>query len=273
MTAVTEARDTHVREGDFYVFDVKDGENIYEGTLCQLDTNGEIIEATTGTTAVGGFVAEETVLSASSNKVKVRSNVLAKFENGDSITKTSIGDAAYGFDNATVKKTSTGLSVVGYIEQVDSDGVWVRLSSIIVSGLAAANNLSDVGSAATSRSNLGVDRIQVQLVSDLDLVSANAAQFRYVHVGPDMTITRLASVISGALGGGDATITADIGGVAVTNGVITITQSGSAEDDVDAANPTAANTLSEGDVLTLTVGGSQTTASRTASVSMELTFA
>jgi hypothetical protein len=87
-----------------------------------------------------------------------------------------------------------------------------------------------------------------------------------------MLITRLASVISGALTTGDATLTADIDGVAVTDGAITITQSGSAEDDVDAVNPSAARTLEEGDVLTITVGGTND-ATETASVSMELTFA
>jgi len=69
------------------------------------------------------------------------------------------------------------------------------------------------------------------------------------------TITKIYSVISGALGTGDATLTASIGGAAVTGGVVTITQSGSAAGDVDSATPTALNTFAAGDVLEFTVGG------------------
>jgi hypothetical protein len=41
---------------------------------------------------------------------------------------------------------------------IDATGVWVETAppETLVSGLTAANNLSDVGSAATSRTNLGV---------------------------------------------------------------------------------------------------------------------
>ncbi len=70
------------------------------------------------------------------------------------------------------------------------------------------------------------------------------------------TITRIASRLGGAaLTTGDATITAKIAAVAVTNGVVTITQSGSAEGDLDAATPTAANTVAVGSNLNFTVGG------------------
>lgn len=272
--AVTAARHTHRRPGKKYNLTVETGETIYEGSLCALNASGNLVAVTNVTTNVGGFIALEGVVSAAAGALlDVESRVVAKLGNGDSITKAHIGDTAYGFDNATVKRVATGLSAVGQIEDVDSDGVWVLLEPIHVSGLAAANNLSDVGTVATARVNLGVDRQIVQLVSDLDLIGANTAQFRYVHVGPDCTVTRLSSVINKALTTGNATITADIGGTPITGGVITVTQAGSAEDDVDAANPSAANTITEGDVMTLTVGGTNDAAASTASISMELTFA
>ena len=62
-------------------------------------------------------------------------------------------------------------------------------------------------------------------------------------------------MIEGALTTGDATLTAKIGSTAITGGVLTITQSGSAAGDVDEAVPTAANTVLEGGVLSVTVGG------------------
>lgn len=73
-------------------------------------------------------------------------------------------------------------------------------------------------------------------------------------------IVRLRSVIDGVLTTGDATITAAINGVAVTDGVITITQAGSAAGDTDVAEPSALNEVKPGDMISLTVGGTNATA-------------
>ncbi len=73
-------------------------------------------------------------------------------------------------------------------------------------------------------------------------------------------IRKIWSVTDGVLTTGNATITAAINGVAVTNGVVTITQAGSAAGDVDFAVPTAANLVAAGDVISLTVGGTNATA-------------
>jgi hypothetical protein len=89
-------------------------------------------------------------------------------------------------------------------------------------------------------------------------VSATAQVARYVHRGPEKRIVSITSVINAALATGDMTLTAAIGATPVTGGVITVTQSGSAAGDVDVATPTAANTLSDGDVLSITVGGTNT---------------
>ena len=79
-------------------------------------------------------------------------------------------------------------------------------------------------------------------------------------------ITRIDTIlVGGALATGNATITAAIGGVGVTNGVVTITQSGSGAGDKDLAEPSALNVVAAGDTITLTVGGSAT-GDRTANV-------
>lgn len=103
----------------------------------------------------------------------------------------------------------------------------------------------------------------------IDGVSANAAQCRYVHRGPDATIESISTVANQALTTGEATLTASIGGMAVTDGVVTIA-SGGAEDDVDVATPSAENLLTEGDVLTLTVGGSNDASGTTLETTIEL---
>lgn len=75
------------------------------------------------------------------------------------------------------------------------------------------------------------------------------------HTG---TIIKMYSVIDAGLSGGDATIQLRIAGVNVTDGMITVTQAGSAAGDIDVAMPTALNTATAGQVLSLVVGGTAT---------------
>ena len=143
----------------------------------------------------------------------------------------------------------------------DVDGtLWTQQYG--VKSVSAANVVVVTGSA-----NKTFTSQHVLSVTDLDIVSANVAQARLVAPIAG-TIDLIQSVINKALTTGDVTITADIGGVAVTTGVITITQSGSAEDDVDSCAPTAANTVAVGDVITLTVGGTNDAAGSLANISL-----
>ena len=71
-------------------------------------------------------------------------------------------------------------------------------------------------------------------------------------------IIEINSVIDGTIATGDTDLTAKIGGTAVTNGVITITESGSAAGDVDTVYPTAARTVSAGDSIEIETDGVST---------------
>ena len=71
-------------------------------------------------------------------------------------------------------------------------------------------------------------------------------------------ITKIYSVIDGAITGADAVLTFEIGGVAVTGGTVTIDDSGSAAGIVDSATPTATNTLAAGGALELITNGGST---------------
>ena len=142
---------------------------------------------------------------------------------------------------------------------MDSAGVWVLVGFGVLSdpsgALMAANNLSDLASAATSRANLGGGANKVPVaVPDIDLVGANT-QVKRVVAPVAGVIAAIRSVISGALTTGDATLTAAINGTPITGGAITVTQSGSAAGDVDTVSPSAANTVAVGDVISVTVGG------------------
>ena len=89
----------------------------------------------------------------------------------------------------------------------------------------------------------------------LDIADLSAEATYYVPVPYAGTIKKIWSIIDGVVSTADVTITAKIGATAVTTGVITITQSGSAAGDVDSCVPTALNTVAVGDALNFTVTG------------------
>lgn len=185
------------------------------------------------------------VKPAAANSMVIDGNGAEQIEGAANVTRTA--------QNAVVRVRKAG-------------SVWV-----LEGDLKASNNLAELASAATARTNLGIQDLLHH--PNLDLVGATGTVWRYTHPtgAPSATITRITSVISGALTTGDATITAAIAGVAVTDGVITITQGGSAAGDVDEATPSAANVIAAGQTLTLTVAGTND-ATRTAGVTVRLTY-
>ena len=189
------------------------------------------------------------------------------------ITQAEIGDACYIVDDETVAKTSGGntRSVAGEIVDVDDDGVWVDIPSAKIStggNVIAANNLSEVN-AATSRANLGANLLALE-VNITSLVGAGV-----FHIASPVggVIMKIKSVLEGhALTTGDATLTAKIGSTPVTTGVITITEAGSAIGDEDSCAPSAARTVTEDGVISITVGGTNDNASATARVVLLIAY-
>ena len=76
------------------------------------------------------------------------------------------------------------------------------------------------------------------------------------------TITSITSVVDNAFTTADCVITAKIGTTAVTGGVLTITQSGSAAGDVDTVSPSGANTLTANQAVNFVIASSNATATR-----------
>jgi hypothetical protein len=90
------------------------------------------------------------------------------------------------------------------------------------------------------------------------LSDVSTASSAYV-VAPDAgKIIKIYSVLGGAIATADAEITTEINGVAVTGGAITIATASSAAGDVDSAEPTAANSVQEGDVIEIITDGAST---------------
>ena len=72
------------------------------------------------------------------------------------------------------------------------------------------------------------------------------------------TITKIHTIIDGAIATANAGITFEIGGTLITSGAITIAFSGSAAGDVDSSSPSAARTLAIGDKLECITDGAST---------------
>lgn len=83
----------------------------------------------------------------------------------------------------------------------------------------------------------------------------------FVVPGIAGTIVKVSNVIDAAITGADAGLTLEIGGTAVTDADITITQVGSAVGDVDQAIPSALNVITAAEAVEIVKDGLSTTAS------------
>lgn len=72
------------------------------------------------------------------------------------------------------------------------------------------------------------------------------------------TITKIYSVINGAITSANTILTPKLAGTAITGGAITIDYSGSAQGDVDSSTPTALNTIVAGDAIEIETDGGST---------------
>ena len=145
-------------------------------------------------------------------------------------TAADIGKQVFAADDADIGFDEAGL-LLGRVVGVEGGKTWIDVTGTIDPAFLTARLTTLVGTPVTR------------------IISPVAGEMR-----------KISSVIDGVLTTGDATITVAINGVAVTGGVITVTQAGSAAGDVDEAEPSALNKVAVGDVISFTVGGTNATA-------------
>ena len=223
----------------------------FAGALLMRNSSGYLTKGATALNLVGAGRAEQLVDNSAGNAGDlsiVYKPGIFKFANSastDQITFADIGKIAWAVDDQTVAKTdgrTSGLptrSAAGVIIDVDANGAVSVLIDEVITRAALDARRVFVPLRVSTLVGTGVSRV----------ISPIAGK-----------VIQINSIIEGVLTTGDATLTGKIGGTAITGGVITITQSGSAAGDKDYANPTAANTVAEGDELSLTVGGTNATA-------------
>lgn len=71
-------------------------------------------------------------------------------------------------------------------------------------------------------------------------------------------VVEVRAALNGAITGADATLTLKVNGVAMTNGTVTIVQSGSAAGDVFVGRPTSNNDVSAGEAIEIETDGGST---------------
>jgi hypothetical protein len=246
MTALSADRNTPRLEKGIKLLDVAASQLIYAGAIVMRNASGYAVKGATALGLQGVGRAEERADnsdgSAGDLAIKIRSGVFrfANSSSSDEITDADIGRVCYAVDDQTVAKTagSGTRSPAGIVVDVDDNGVHVLFDEEVL------------GAYLAGRKYL----VQIRVAT---LVGSNS----YYGLAPFAgRVTKIWSITEGVLTTGDATLTAKINGTAITGGVLTITQSGSAAGDVDSATPTAANVVAEGDKLSATVGGTNATA-------------
>jgi len=281
MAALTASRDTKKRIGQWNRDPIAASTKIYRGAAVCLDSSGDAVPASATTGLLSRGVARDTVDNSSGSAGALNIDTDEGFfvfdnKSGDELSQDEVLDVCYWSDDHTVCKTGTGKSVAGIVASVHPVSgavtVWVGPWPVQV-GLLAANNLSDVGSAATARSNIGANKFSMA-GSKVSSKASDAEVFRFV-IPRACTIAKAYTVLNAALATADATVQLKLNGSNIgstTTGLITITQSGSAAGDVDSCTPLTTNlALVAGDVVSATVGGGST-ATGTFNITLDFTY-
>lgn len=92
----------------------------------------------------------------------------------------------------------------------------------------------------------------------VEIADISTASQKYVVPGFDGKVVGIKSVINGAIATSDAVLTPKINGTTITDGAITVANSGSAAGDVDSSVPSAENYFSEDDALEIETDGAST---------------
>jgi hypothetical protein len=282
MANITSPRDPRaVRGTDNFHLPMAASLKLIRGCMVGRNASGYVVKMETGVacTALGECLqtVDNSSGAAGDKYVDVRAGVFNLHILGaDTIVLADIDQfpPVYAFDDQTVAKTSNSGArpIMGRLLGIEGGMAQVQVgpsSSLALpdGDLVAANNLSDVASAATARANLGANKGEIS-----QLLPSLVAGVFYIAL-PDraVTITKIKAVINGALTGANLVITPAINTTNITSGAVTVTQAASAAGDQAESTPSAAN-VSDGadELLRLTLSGN--TAAVTGSVTVEYTW-
>lgn len=117
------------------------------------------------------------------------------------------------------------------------------------------------GAGGTSWAKVDVANIDSSSIKQLNKkeftfsLNLNIAASYFLVIPYAGDISKIWSATNASFTGSNAILTFEIAGTPVTNGTITITQSGSAAGDIDSSTPSAANTVTAGQALEIICDG------------------
>jgi hypothetical protein len=234
-------------------YPVANAAQIWQGIGVAIGSAGYLVKSS----EVGALYtvgrAEQSILGDGVKTCRARNGIFL-FKNGvNALTIANRLGPCYWEDDQTVgNSASTGI-LAGLVVDVSSAGVYVAIGFIAPSSITTPAK-------------------QYLTLPIGDLVSADAKVY---HIASPVagTITKIFSSLSQhVLAGGNATLTGKIGAAAITGGVVTMLQSGSAIGDVATATPTSANAVIVGSDISFTVGGAQTDTAAQALLTIEITL-
>jgi hypothetical protein len=117
------------------------------------------------------------------------------------------------------------------------------------------DNEAVFGGTISTGNGTSLKEITVQTeIADISTASSTG----YIAAPFAGTITKIYSIIDGTITGADAVLTSKINTVDITDGTITVANSGSAAGIVDEATPSAANSVVAGDSISIESNGAST---------------
>lgn len=158
---------------------------------------------------------------------------------------TLVAIATSGYFNSATNYLAKGDIIV---VSGDVDGT-PAINNYVVNSATGAATVTVVGLSTVTQTY----NARYALTTEVALTDGDSG---YVVAPFAGTISTIKSVlVGGAVATNDAVVTGKIGSTAITNGVITIANAGSAIGDMDTCTPSAANVVAAGDVIKFTVSG------------------
>lgn len=254
MASITTQRDTPQMGGTplpaLIPFPVAANTRIYKGVMVGIDSSGNLVD---GAAAAAVFIvgkAAQDIDNTTGNQsgfsglaggatCNVAQGVF-QWNNSastDLIANANVGQPCYVADNQTVALTGAGVRLfAGIITNVDTNGVWVE------------NTLLCGGNPQQS----GYPQLVIPVALDLTALS-NATIWTYTPKFALRVLKLSLSVTKAATGAGaTSTLTPQIGGVAITGGVVTPTlATATLGAEIAGTAVTAANICAAGTALTI----------------------
>ncbi len=181
----------------------------------------------------------------------------------------TVANAAVTFEIGGVAVTGGGITVVHGDSAIGATLSATPTAANTVTAGQAIEIITDGGSTTASKATVLLEITPSATVTtawkkyvfgEIANISAAASSWAIAPVAG--TITKIWTVIDGAITVGDAAITFELGGTAITGGAITIAYSGSAAGTIDSCVPTALNTVTQGQAIEIITDGGSTDAAK-----------